>query len=312
MTSDVIATVVAALNSKKSKGSARTLAEGSNSALVECIPTGILPLDHHVIGCGGIPVGRVTELYSEEGGGKSSLVYQIISQTQKLGGTAILVETENALHPERVKVFGVDPKKLIVIEPEYLEQALEQLTEVFESLPEDAGPVFIGWDSLAATPTKAEIDAGLVGGQAIADKARIMSRACRTLTSYVAGKRIALLIVNQTRTKMGVMFGDNTITPGGAAMKFTASVRLRISGGKAVKDDNGDHLGKDILIAAWKNRLAPPFNKCRVRLTYATGFDNEWTVLDFGKDRGVIKPRSRGKKAYDEVLKNMGWGDDKK
>ena len=309
MADDVINTVLAAL-SKKKINNARTLAEGSRSAIVECIPTGIHPIDHHVIGCGGIPVGRITELYSEEGGGKSSLVYQLIAQTQKLGGTPILIETENALHPERVKVFGVDLEKLIVIEPDFLEQALEQLVEVFEALPADAGPVFIGWDSLAATPTKEELKSGLVGGQAVADKARIMSRACRTLTSYVAGKRIAMLIVNQTRTKMGVMFGDNTITPGGAAMKFTASLRLRISGGKAIKDDNGDHVGKDILISAWKNRLGVPYNKCRVRLNYAGGFDNEWSVLDFGKDREIIKPRSRGKKAYAEVLASMGWEDD--
>jgi len=309
MADDVINTVLAAL-SKKKINNARTLAEGSRSAIVECIPTGIHPIDHHVIGCGGIPVGRITELYSEEGGGKSSLVYQLIAQTQKLGGTPILIETENALHPERVKVFGVDLEKLIVIEPDFLEQALEQLVEVFEALPADAGPVFIGWDSLAATPTKEELKSGLVGGQAVADKARIMSRACRTLTSYVAGKRIAMLIVNQTRTKMGVMFGDNTITPGGAAMKFTASLRLRISGGKAIKDDNGDHVGKDILISAWKNRLGVPYNKCRVRLNYTIGFDNEWSVLDFGKDREIIKPRSRGKKAYAEVLASMGWEDD--
>ena len=308
MADDVINTVLAAL-SKKKINNARTLAEGSRSAIVECIPTGIHPIDHHVIGCGGIPVGRITELYSEEGGGKSSLVYQLIAQTQKLGGTPILIETENALHPERVKVFGVDLEKLIVIEPDFLEQALEQLVEVFEALPADAGPVFIGWDSLAATPTKEELKSGLVGGQAVADKARIMSRACRTLTSYVAGKRIAMLIVNQTRTKMGVMFGDNTITPGGAAMKFTASLRLRISGGKAIKDDNGDHVGKDILISAWKNRLGVPYNKCRVRLNYTIGFDNEWSVLDFGKDREIIKPRSRGKKAYAEVLASMGWED---
>lgn len=310
MTDSVIKSVISALNNnKKLKGSARTLAEGSRSAIVECIPTGIHPIDHHVIGCGGIPVGRITELYSEEGGGKSSLVYQLIAQTQKLGGTPILIETENALHPERVKVFGVDVENLIVLEPDYLEQVLEQLAEVFDALPEEAGPVFIGWDSLAATPTQSEVESGLVGGQAVADKARIMSRACRTLTRYVAGKRIAMLIVNQTRTKMGVMFGDNTITPGGAAMKFTASLRLRISGGKAIKDDNGSHTGKDILVSAWKNRLGVPFNKCRVRLNYATGFDNEWSVLDFGKDAKIIKPRSRGKKAYAEVLDSLGWND---
>lgn len=308
--SDIIKNLRDSLNSKHGKGTARSLAEGSSSEVRDVMPTGILPLDKYILGCGGLPVGRITELFSEEGGGKSSLVYQCIAECQKKGGIPILIETENALHPERVKVFGVDLENLVLIEPNCIEDALEQLDDVFMSLPEDAGSLFVAWDSLAATPTKAELEAGLVGGNAVADKARIMSRACRTLCQRVAKYNAAMLIVNQTRTKMGVMFGDPTTTPGGQAMKFAASVRLKISGGKAIKTDGGEHSGKDILITAWKNRMAPPFRKCRVRLNYATGWDNEWTVLDFGKDRKIIKPRSRGQKAYDEVIEHLGWADE--
>jgi RecA/RadA recombinase len=116
-----------------------------------------------------------------------------------------------------------------------------------------------------------------------------------------------MLIVNQTRTKMGVMFGDNMTTPGGQGLKFLASLRLKISGGKANKNDLGDHMAKDILFHAPKNRMGPPWRKCRVRLDYEKGWDNEWSVVDFGKERKILKPRSRGKKAYDEVIEALGW-----
>ena len=305
--SDTIQTVIDALKSKHGKETARKMSDGAKSAIKECIPTGIIPLDNWVIGCGGLPVGRVTELFSEEGAGKTSIVYQCIAQCQKIGGIPILVETEDALDPERAETFGVNLENLILIEPNNMEEALEQINTAISSLPEGVGPIFLGWDSLAATPTKAEIEAGLVGGNAMADRARLMSRACRVLGNIVSKRRVAMLIVNQTRTKMGVMFGDNTTTPGGQGVKFLSSLRLKISGGKANKNDKGDHMAKDILFHAVKNRMAPPWRKCRVRLSYATGFDNEWTVVDFGKERGILKPRSRGKKAYDETLEALGW-----
>ena len=305
--SDTIQTVIAALKSKHGKTAARKMSDGARSAITEAIPTGILPLDNWVTGCGGIPVGRVTELFSEEGAGKTSLVYQCIGQCQKIGGIAILVETEDALDPVRAEVFGVDLENLVLIEPNNMEEALAQINTAIEALPEGSGPILLAWDSLAATPTKAEIEAGLVGGNAMADRARLMSRACRVLGNIVSKHRIAMLIVNQTRTKMGVMFGDNMTTPGGQGLKFLSSLRLKISGGKANKNDLGDHMAKDILFHAVKNRMAPPWRKCRVRLNYESGWDNEWTVVDFGKERGILKPRSRGKKAYDEVITALDW-----
>ena len=311
MANETIKEVLEALKSKHGKTSARTLSEGSRSEIKESIPTGILPLDRWVLGCGGLPIGRVTEIFSEEGAGKTSFVYQCIAQCQKINGIPILVETEDAIDPERAIGFGIDLDDLIIIEPNNMEEALEKMNTCISSIPEGSGPILLCWDSLAATPTKAEIEAGLIGGNAIADRARIMSRACRVLGNIVASHRVALLIVNQTRTKMGVMFGDNTTTPGGQGMKFLASVRLKISGGKAVKDENSDHIAKDVLFHGVKNRTNPPWRKCRVRLNYTTGWDNEWTVIDFGKDRGILKPRSRGKKAYAEVLDTMGWSDAK-
>ena len=305
--SDTIQSVLDALKSKHGKDAARKMSDGAGSAIKEVIPTGITPLDQWVIGCGGLPVGRVTELFSEEGGGKTSLMYQMLAQTQRVGGIPILVETEDALDPDRAETFGVNLENLILIEPNNMEEALEQINTAISSIPEGAGPIFLGWDSLAATPTKAEIEAGLVGGNAMADRARLMSRACRVLGNIVSRHRVAMLIVNQTRTKMGVMFGDNTTTPGGQGVKFLASLRLKISGGKAVKDDHSDHIAKDVLIHAVKNRMAPPWRKCRVRLNYHTGWDDEWTTVDFGKERKILKPRTRGKKAYNEVIEAMGW-----
>ena len=169
--SDTIQTVIDALKAKHGKETARKMSDGAKSAIRECIPTGIVPLDNWVIGCGGLPVGRVTELFSEEGGGKTSMVYQMLAQTQRVGGVPILVETEDALDPDRAETFGVNLENLILIEPNNMEEALEQINTAISSLPEDAGPIFLGWDSLAATPTKAEIEAGLVGGNAMADRA---------------------------------------------------------------------------------------------------------------------------------------------
>jgi len=305
--SDTIQIVIDALKAKHGKEAARKMSDGARSAVTDVIPTGILPLDNWVTGCGGLPVGRVTELFSEEGGGKTSLVYQCIGQCQKMGGISILVETEDALDPLRAEVFGVNLENLVLIEPNNMEEALEQINTAISALPEGVGPILLAWDSLAATPTKAEIEAGLVGGNAMADRARLMSRACRVLGNIVSKHKIAMLIVNQTRTKMGIMFGDNMTTPGGQGLKFLSSLRLKISGGKANKNDLGDHTAKDILFHAVKNRMAPPWRKCRVRLDYETGFDNEWTVIDFGKERKILKPRSRGKKAYDEVIEALGW-----
>ena len=307
---DTVQHVIDALKKKHGKDTARKMSDGVRSQITEVIPTGILPLDEFVIGCGGIPVGRVTELFSEEGGGKTSIVYQLIGQCQKMGGIAILVETEDALDPVRAQTFGADLESVVLIEPDNMEDALDQMGTAIDSLPKDAGPILLAWDSLAATPTKKELEAGLVGGGAIADRARLLSRACRVLGNLVSGSRVAMLIVNQTRTKMGVMFGDPTTTPGGQGVKFLSSLRLKISGGKAHKGDHGDHLAKDVLIHAVKNRMGPPWRKCRVRLNYETGWDNEWTVLDFGKERDILKPRSRGKGAYDEVLAAMEWESD--
>jgi recombination protein RecA len=165
------------------------------------------------------------------------------------------------------------------------------------------------WDSIAATPTRAELKEGLIGGEAMGYRARTLSRALRSLTALAARKQTAILLVNQTRTKIGVMFGDPITTPGGDAVKFAASVRLRLYAGKAVKDA-ATHIGREITVKAAKNKLAPPFRKALVRFDFARGWDDDWSTLNYAKELGLVPERARGEKSLAEAraaLDGCGW-----
>lgn len=298
--------VQAAIQKKFGKHSAIRLSDGYRGEVVSSIPSGLDVLDNYVAGCGGLPVGRITEIFSEEGGGKSSLCLSMIAAAQRAGKAAILIETENGISDERARTFGVDIDDLLLLQPEYMEAALKHIEMAFDNLDPADGETLICWDSLAASPLKAELDDGIKEKAAQDTRSIILGRAMRIFSQKVQHSKVALVIVNQTRHKRGVMFGDPTTTPGGSAVKFHASLRLQIMGGKAVKDGT-DHVGKDIVLFSKKNRFVVPFRKARVRLNYHTGWDNDWTTLELAKELKLIPAKSRDAEAAKAALEAIKW-----
>ncbi|KKN67991.1 hypothetical protein LCGC14_0455470 [marine sediment metagenome] len=260
-------------------------------------------------GCVCIRVARPDGLYVTDDfivTHNSSLCLAMLAAAQRAGATTILSETENGFTEERAVTFGVDPEQLGLFQPDYMEQALQQLELTLDTVKPKEGPYLIAWDSLAATPTKLEIDQGVMNKAAQDNRALLMSRSLRILTQKAARACAILLIVNQTRHKRGVVFGDDTTTPGGNALKFHASIRLQLMGGKAVKKRD-EHVGKDLLVFGKKNRFATPFRKARLRLMYDEGFDNDWSTLNLAKDWKLVAKKSRDAEAARTRLKEIGW-----
>lgn len=269
---------------KKFKGaSVRRMADGATSALKEVIPLGIDPLDNWVLGCGGLPVGRAIELYAEEGAGKTSLGFAALAAAQRAGGMAVLYETERRLVPERADIFGVNRQDVVLGEPDTMEDLLGQLRQLLKLIPDGVGPNLIVWDSLAATATEKEVK----GKPQPGDHARQMSQNVRVMAGMLFPKRCHLFVINQLRHKIGVLYGPTDTTPGGNALKYYSSQRLQLWRGAGFKE-GPDTVGHRITVKAMKNSLAMPFRKASVRLDYRFGFDDEWSVIEFAKDRELI------------------------
>ena len=303
---DVAAQVIAAIN-KGFKGGATRLAQGAKSDVREVIPTGLENLDKYVLGVGGLPVGRISELFSEEGAGKTTILLQAIASCQRMGGLAILTETETALDSQRAKVFGVDLDSVVLLQPDHIPEAGQQIELALQSIPKGVGPVLVGWDSVAATMSKQEAEEGLPDKESFDKRAKEFSAMMRVLGPLVAKSRCHLMLINQVRANIGVMFGDKFTTPCGKAIKFHASIRLQMYPGKAIKDAAGQHEGKDITIIAVKNKLTRPFRKTKIRLWYDRGFDNDWGVLNHAKDLGLIDARNRDVKGARTALDAADW-----
>jgi recombination protein RecA len=272
---------------------------------VTAIPTGIDVLDRYVLGCGGLPVGRIVEVYSEEGVGKSSFVLHCLAAAQRSGGTAVLIETENALESARAEAFGCDLRELVLLTPDDLDGVLSAAEAVL--MEAKRKPVLLAWDSVAGTPTKREVEEGLTGEARIGERAKKLSGACRLLTGLASKHKASLLFVNQIRDNIGVMYGDKYTTPGGHAVKYAASIRLQLYGGKGVKD-GAEHVAKSVTFLAAKNRFAPPFRKARVRLSYSTGWDDDWSTIEHAKDRGLVPEAAPANaKTLTEARKALGW-----
>ncbi len=303
--------VLESIRAKAGKGSARLLSDGSASDIVEVVPTGIDVLDHHVLGCGGWPVGRIVELFADEGLGKSSMMFQSVAGVQRLDGIPTIVETEYALDSSRAQVFGCDTSRCILAQTDDIEEALQIIESAVDGLPKSKKgdpPNFIGWDSLAGTGSKEEAEKGMDSKERMGGRALLMGKAMRVLTSKCAEKRAILMVLNQTRQKIGLVFGDPTTTPGGAALKFHASVRLRLMGGKAVKNGE-DHIGKVLTMMTAKNKCGGmPFAKGRVRLDYNTGWNNVWSTINFAKDKGLVDKKLRPTiDNYKIAVAALGW-----
>lgn len=282
------------------------MAKGSLSEIKEFIPSGISVIDHYLIGGGGLHVGRLTEMFGSEGTGKSSLTYAFMAQCQRAGGLVGLAETENALQVDRAITFGVDPEAVILTHPQSLEDALANAEAFMRSIPEGVGPNLWILDSIAACATRAETEAGAGGNLRVGEFARRMSHGVKQLCALAARTRTAILMVNQTRMKIGVAFGNPTTTPGGEAVKFAASVRLQLMGGSAVKVEDAQ-IGKDVTIMCVKNKLVTPMRKAKCRLLYDTGWSEQWTTMTYAKAAGAIGPKAQGMKGYREALEKLGW-----
>lgn len=282
---------LAALQKQFGDGSVQSLGAGeSRSDVRVVIPTGLDVIDHHVLGCGGWPGGRIVELYGEQTGGKTSLGLAAIASVQRMGGVAHIVETEHALKTERVRELGGDIGGVILHQPDTLEEVFEHMEGIADTLPDET-PAVILWDSVAATPTRAEVENGTVPEkEGMAEFARIMSRGLRVMIGKLARTRATLICVNQVRQKVGVVFGNPETTPGGNALKFYASIRLQVGAGTAVKSrgDSGELIGRDALVKCIKNKLAMPFKEARARLEFVKGWNNTWSTLNFAKDAGIV------------------------
>ena len=249
---------------------------------VEVIPTGSMQLDL-ALGVGGVPRGRIIELYGPESSGKTTVALHIVAEAQKMGGEAAFIDVEHALDPKYAKQLGVDIDNLLVSQPDSGEQALEIAEQLVRSGAIDVLVV----DSVAAMTTKAEID-GEMGDNHVGQLARLMSQAMRKLTSVVAKTGCVAIFINQIREKIGVMYGNPETTPGGRALKFYATIRMDVRKGEVLKE-NGVPIGNKMKVKIVKNKVAPPFRECEFENIYGQGINRDGEIIDLAVDLEIVK-----------------------
>ena len=263
------------------KGAIMRMGEGTNMN-VESIPSGIISLDK-ALGVGGIPRGRVIEIYGPESSGKTTLTLSIIAQGQLSGGVAAFIDAEHAFDPSYAKLIGIKLEDLLISQPDTGEQALE----IVEALVRSNAVDLVVIDSVAALVPRAEIE-GQMGDSQIALQARLMSQALRKLTAAISKSKTCVVFINQIRMKIGVMFGSPEVTPGGRALKFYSSMRIDLRKIATVTDQSGV-IGIRVRAKIVKNKVAPPFKEAIFEIMYNEGVSKTGAIIDAALDEGIIK-----------------------
>lgn len=274
-------TAILQIEKQFGKGSIMRLGETGAKLQIEAIPTGSLALDA-ALGVGGIPRGRVVEIYGPESSGKTTLALHVMAQAQKMGGIAAMIDAEHALDPLYARKLGVDIDNLLISQPDHGEQALE----IAEHLVRSGAIDMVVIDSVAALVPRAEIE-GEMGDVHVGLQARLMSQALRKLTGAIGKSRCTVVFTNQLREKVGVMFGNPEVTPGGRALKFYASVRLDIRRIETLKQ-GAEMVGNRTRVRVRKNKVAPPFKEAEFDIMYGEGISRHGDILDLAAQMEIV------------------------